>query len=343
MKTTKKITICDIADKLSISPSTVSRAFHPKERSRISNETRQRIYRTAKRMGYQPNRIARALSRGGTDTIGVIVPYSLHLSQSHYYSSVITESVVALDETAFDVKVHVLHDDDEIPALSDLLMTLAVDGIVLVGMSDSMHIPADDRKNIPAIMLNCYHDDAFPSIDADNIQGGRLAAQYFIERGHTRTGMLAGPKDTVNARDRLRGFKNELKNNGIELPKEWCIHSDFSEAEGYQSMHRILGKDSYPSAVFCANDELAAGALRAISEYELQCPQDISLIGFDNAPFTQYTVPRLTTIAQPVRTMVRAVIDHLVTAIKTPQPAIRIAFPVHIIERESTATYSPAE
>ena len=314
--------------------STVSRALNPRTRGRLSAATCARIDRIAEELGYQPNRSARALSRGGSDTIALVIPASAHFAVSEYYARVILGATAALSEHGLDVKLHMLRGGEERGGFKQLARRLGVDGLLIVGLSLSQkfHLGADE-PGVPLVMINSYEEPRVTTVDADNTAGGELAAEYLLACGHRKLGVLAGPRDSFDALHRLYGFARRVREARVRVPSHWCIHSMFGEDEGADAMRRLVRQRARPTAVFCANDELALGALQALREASLRCPEDVSVIGFDNFQASQHAQPPLTTIAQPLEKIVQTAAAQLVALLKGPQPAMRVLLPVELVER----------
>ena len=333
-----KITIHDIAREAKVSASTVSRSFDIANKHRISEKTRKHIYKIADKYGYQPNKIARALSRGGTDTIALVFTETEKSTESEYYAHVIMGAVAALRNYNYDLKIHTLRDEDPCQEFSELLAKFTVDGMIITGIYNRMRFgqPRVD-KSIPVVLLNGYEIPSAIRIDADNISGGRLAAEHFLELNHVNIGMLSGPQDCRDALDRKHGFKTRLAEAGLKLRKDWFLSCDYSEQAGHDAAISILKKSDKPTALFCANDEIALGSLCAIRECKLKCPEDISLIGFDNFSAAQHTTPPLTTIEQPVDTMVGEAVEYLMKLINNSATSKRVVFPVELVKRESVS------
>lgn len=337
--TTKKATIYDIARAAHLAASTVSRALDPARQHRISDQTRKHIAQIAAQLGYHPNRIARALSRGGTDTIAIVLPANTHFMENEYYSRVVMDSVHHLAASRVDLKVHALSVAEGSEELARLHQRLSADGIIAVGLPTADHFKISRQaKELPAILFNSYEDPALASVDADNVQGGRLAAEYFIARGHTRLGMLAGPPDSKNALDRQHGYRTALRAAGLPVRAAWFIPCLYGARQGFDAAQVLCARTQRPTAVFCANDDIASGALRAFHERGLRCPRDISVIGFDDFLVARYTTPQLTTIAQPIAEMVRVAIQHILEMMRHGAPVVRMVVPVRLVERASVGT-----
>lgn len=329
-------TICDIARRAGVAVSTVSRALNPRTRGRISAATCARIDHIAQELGYQPNRSARALSRGGSDTIAVVVPASAHFAISEYYARVVLGATAALADFGLDVKLHLLRRGEAAQGYTRLARRLGVDGLLIAGVAMEDRFGSDEEApQVPVVMINSYEDPRVTTVDADNVAGGALAAEYLLARGHRRIGVLAGPEDSFDALHRVFGFARRLREARVSVPAKWSVHSMFGEDEGAEAMRRVLRHAERPTAVFCTNDELALGALRALREARLRCPDDVSLIGFDNFLASQHAQPPLTTIAQPLDKIVQTAVGHLVGLLKEPRPVMRVLLPVTLVERAS--------
>ncbi len=334
----RRVTIYDIARAAKLAASTVSRALDPAHHERVSDATRARIASIAARLGYQPNRTARALSRGGTDTIAILLPANTRYMDHEYYSRVVMAAVQLLADSHMDLKVHALSPTETRGSLLHLRNALAVDGMIAVGLPTADRFtlsPAEDTP--PTILLNSYRDDRLASVDADNAMGGRLAAELFIARGHTQLGMLTGPTDSQNALDRQRGYRDALRAAGLAVRPHWFVPCLYGFEEGFEAAQHLCARRRLPTAVFCANDAIASGALRAFHARGVRCPQDISIIGFDDFLPARYAAPPLTTIAQPVTAMVQAAVQQVLVMLRRATPAVRITVPVHMVERASVA------
>jgi len=334
--TTKKATIYDIARAAHMAASTVSRALDTERPHRISDKTRKHINHIAAQLGYQPNRVARALSCGGTDTIAIVLPANTQFMENEYYSRVVMDSVQLLAASRVDLKVHALALAEGREELAHLHQRLAADGIIAVGLPTADHFKvARHAKPLPAILFNSYEDPALASVDADNVQGGRMAAEYFIARGHTRLGMLTGPHDSKNALDRQQGYRAALLAAGLPVHAAWFVLCLFGAAHGFDAAQSLCARAQRPTAVFCANDDIACGALRAFHAHGLRCPHDISIIGFDDFMVARHTTPQLTSIAQPIAEMARLAIQHILEMTRHGAPVVRMVVPVRLVERAS--------
>jgi len=336
MKNNKILLMRDVAKEAGVAPATVSRAFNSRLTHLVKEKTRKKIFQTAKKLNYQPNRFARALGGGQTGTIALIFPPTLHFVESVYDIRVIVHTVQALQKYGVDLKVHFLEKQEVGANVAGLRHRLAVDGLIFAGhpLQNKVNI-SDSEEGKHVIFLNSYKEINVFSIDADNLNGGALAAKCFIQNGHTNLGMLCGRKDSQNAVDRTQGYRRQIESDNIRLREEWFITCDYGIKDGYEAVLSLVKRKLRPTALFCASDEIALGALSAIKDSGLNCPKDVSIIGFDNSTAIKHTSPPLTSIDQPVYQMARAAVECLLKETANKEPGTSMIFPVKLIERES--------
>ncbi|HEX2324350.1 MAG TPA: substrate-binding domain-containing protein, partial [Chloroflexota bacterium] len=189
---------------------------------------------------------------------------------------------------------------------------------------------------------------AMDVLEADHLGGGRLATAHLLDLGHRRLACLAGPAGHRHAQARLQGFREALRGAGLADPL--VAHGDFDYASGAAIAARwcALPPEERPTGIVCGNDAMAIGALGAIAGSGLRVPRDVSVTGYDDLPQAPYTVPPLTTVAQPVGELARAAVERLLARIEQPQgaqqraqqgapPAAHTIFPVRLVVRASTA------
>jgi DNA-binding LacI/PurR family transcriptional regulator len=194
------------------------------------------------------------------------------------------------------------------------------------------------RKAIPMIDLDRRSGlKDVDTIELDNALGAQLAADHLLSLGHTRIAMISGPRHLSNSRNRLHGFRRALREAGAQLPKEYIEFGDFREASGRRSAEKLLSLEKRPTALFVANNEMTAGALSALRERNIRIPDEISLVGFDDARWAQFSDPPLTIVAQPTSAMGKRSAELLLARIQKEKGTATEIFPPELVVRGSTA------
>lgn len=293
-------TIYDIARRLGIAPSTVSRAMSGT--GYVSAGLRERIVQTAKEMKYHPNQLARGLSRKQSLTIGLAVPDIAN----PFFAAMSRAVEDVANKNDYNV---ILCNTDGDPvkekAYVQLLRSKKVDGVVFVsarGVKKNV-MPLLD-EGIPVVISDRKMPVKADHVYVDNVQGGYLICKHVLSEGHRLIGLVTSPKYISSGIDKLAGCKKALAEHGIELDERYiCKDREFTQQAGYRMTKRLLRLSRPPTAVMCWNDILAVGAIQAMNEESIKIPQDIALTGYDDSFFAAFTHPGLTTVSQPVYEM----------------------------------------
>jgi LacI family transcriptional regulator len=329
------VTSKDIARKLKISQSTVSRALRGDPR--VAADTMARVLEAARQMNYTPNLAARSLITRKTATVGVVVSditnpfYPELLDILHNELALAGYRTILFNErTDAIVEQHV----------GDLVNGAAVDGLIYVSATLGTPLPGHRARDIPAVLVNRYIDSApVDTVVSDNHRGGRLVAEAMVELGHRRIAIITGPENTTTSRDRERGFREELEAFGVQFDETLRRVGQFSHHSGYQWCLDLLAAEARPTAVFAANDVIAFGALDAARRVGVKVPSELSIVGFDDIDMAGWEGFNLTTVRQPLEEMGRAaaklLIDRIVSEGEAP-PRRRV-FPVGLVRRETLA------
>ena len=278
-----------------VSPSTVSRILN--NTAKVSDSKKKTVLRVIEETGFRPNLAARTLAGGRAMSIGVLTQYI----DSPFYGEAIRgieEVLASEDYTALFVSGR--GDRElEIERLN-MLMERNIDGLIVLSSTLEDHELEALAKELPVVLTGrATLNQKLTSIGFDNLGGGALALGHLGELGHEAIAVIDGPDDP-DAKLRMDGIRVECSQRRIDLDPELIEVGDFNELGGYQAMVRLLDKPKEFSAVIALNDQMAYGAMLALSEAGLDIPGDISLLGFDDLPHSAYTVPPLTTISQPV-------------------------------------------
>jgi LacI family transcriptional regulator len=336
-----RLTIREIAHEAGVSTATVSRVMNNPER--VSAETRDSVRAVIERRRYVSHGIAMSLASARSFTIGLIIPT---ITNSIYASS-----TQAIQRVAHGAGYTVLLGVSEfLPELEEelirSLLKRRVDGLILTGgeRPGSLYdvIEANGVHYVVTWKL-LGERVARPSVSFDNYRAGRVAMDHLIALGHRRIALICG-RTPVNdrARERRRAYEDALQDLGEPLDPALIHEGDFELDAGRTAMRLLLKAAPPPTAVFCANDIQAIGALFECAEAGIVVPADISLIGFDDLPVAQYTRPQLTTIRVPARQMGELAATRLIQAIKTGTPPETEELPIELIVRGTTAPVSPA-
>ncbi len=311
----KHTTIIDIAKRLQISPSTVSRALsdHPD----IREETKEKVKRIAQELRYSPNPIAQSLKSSRTTTIGVIVPEIKH----DFFSSAISGIEEVAYQSGYTILLCQSNENFEREVVNtNALMHHRVAGVVV---SISQNTKSGDhfqdllRRRIPLVFFDRVCEDVVASkVVIDDYRSAFDAVTYLIGRGYRKIAHFAGPKELEICKKRLSGYVEALKKAQFPVPNEFIRYGGLHEQDGYNSMDCMLKHDKVPDAVFSVNDPVAIGAFQRIKEVGLKIPDDIALIGFSNNRITGLIDPQLTTVDQPSFEMGKKAAQLLIDAIE---------------------------
>ncbi|WP_438864706.1 LacI family DNA-binding transcriptional regulator [Neptunicella sp.] len=290
-------TIYEVSKLAGVSLATVSRVTNGI--SSVSEKTRQKVLDAMDELNYRPNSIAQSLASNKTDTIGYVVP-ELHGS---FFGSMMSGSDKVLRSAGKHMFIAPGHSNekDEKEAI-EVLLGRRCDALILhlEAISDDYLIDLA-KENVPFVVVNRYIESISENcISMDNRLGGYLATQELIKHGHRSIAYIAGSLWKADARERLEGHKKALQEANIPYDDSLMYEGDFQGHAGEEGIRALFKQGKPFTAVACANDEMASGAINAIREENLNIPEDISVVGFDNVEYSNYLTPKLTTIHYPM-------------------------------------------
>lgn len=329
-------TIIDIAKRLKISASTVSRALsdHPD----IKKETKEQIKRIAKELHYSPNPIARSLKNSRTTTIGVIVPEIKH----DFFSSAISGIEDVAYKAGYTIILCQSNESFEREVVNtNVLMHHRVAGVIVSisqNTKSGQHFQDLLNRKIPLVFFDRVCDDVIASkVVIDDYKSAFDAVTYLIGKGYRRIAHLAGTRELDICKKRWSGYVDALNQAQIPLCNEFVRYGGLHEQDGYDSMDSLLRENKIPDAIFAVNDPVAIGAFQRIKEAGLKIPHDIAIIGFSNNKITTLVDPPLTTVDQPSFEMGRKAAEILISTIedKTIEPKT-VVLDAKLIVRGST-------
>ncbi|MFJ9896463.1 LacI family DNA-binding transcriptional regulator [Streptomyces sp. NPDC091280] len=325
----------DVARLAGVSQKTVSRVFNDEQY--VSAEVRRRVLEAAEELGYRRNSAARALASGRTRSIGVVTLGTALYGPASLLMGV--ERVVRDTGYALRVVNTVEGDPAGMAGAVDSLLDQGVDGIVVSEPIEEEGEGVSARVGVPVLVLGAPSPVSAPLVltagDGADLMA-RTATEHLLELGHMTVHHLAGPQRWYAARDRLDGWRATLTAHGRAVPPP--VEGDWSAASGYRAGRR-LAEDGGVTAVFAANDDMAIGLVRALTEAGLRVPGDVSVVGFDDIPVAAYVTPPLTTVRQPFDAVAQEGLKRLVHAIENPDaaPLPSSPPPVDLVVRTSTA------
>jgi DNA-binding LacI/PurR family transcriptional regulator len=336
-----KVTLQDIADVVGVSRMTVSNAFSRPEK--LSEALRTTILETATHLGYGgPDPSARALARGRAGTVGLLLTDTLGDAFRDPVSAEFLVSVGdALAERSLALTLVSTAGDD--PPLG---RNLPMDGaIVYVCDPTRVDLGWLRRRGTPVVTVDQLPTPGVPAVNVDDAAGARAAAQHLLDLGHRRVGLvnLAGEGSAQNqpAAQRGLGWREVLSTAGVD-PVE--VRARFRPAtEAYHVVHELLEGPDHPTALLCFSDAFAAQAVRAAADLDLRVPDDLSVVGFDDADFAPTFRPALTTVRQQVGDKARAAVAALTTMLEDGEPESRVVLSTELVVRESTGRAPAAE
>jgi LacI family transcriptional regulator, repressor for deo operon, udp, cdd, tsx, nupC, and nupG len=288
-------TLKDVARELGLSVATVSRALAKPEMLRPA--TAARVREVVDRLGYRPNFAAQNLKKGTTGIIYVVVP-----SLSPFFLEVFRGAERAALERGYSVVMgHTDRRPDREGEFFDKVSCGQGDGILLVSTVEAVTAVNHKRKLPPIVaVLNTVENQDFPTVRIDHVKGAIEAVNHLMALGHRRIAHITGPARSPVAIHRREGYLAALSAAGINSGEENCVPGEFTIASGETAMASLLARPKRPTAVFCANDEIAIGAIRTIKAAGLRVPQDVSVVGFDDQHISSIYDPPLTTVHLPI-------------------------------------------
>jgi LacI family transcriptional regulator len=293
------ITIKDIARIINVSHTTVSRALN--DSPLISESTKKKVRKIAEKYNYRPNVNARSLVLAKSYNIGLFFTTLKKGTSASFFLDAV-RGVNGIIRDNYSLSVEGLDDFQDFNKISPRYF----DGIILMSQStrDDDLIKHVIKNNIPFVLLNRESDIGnVTTILADDSVGAYKATNFLVQHGHRRIGIIEGRSEFKTSHRRKEGYMRALEENRIPYNPDWSVNGNYDLEGGYKAMHLLLKKPEIPTGIFCLNDDMAVGAMKAIFESGLKIPQDISLIGFDDSIFASYLTPSLTSVSRPIEKM----------------------------------------
>jgi DNA-binding LacI/PurR family transcriptional regulator len=336
-----KITIKDVARVAGVSTQTVSRVLN--KRLDVSRETRTRVQTVIASLGYSPNVFARNLSRGRSNTLGVI-GYGLVYFGS---SSVLTGIESKANELGFSLTLSLIDrvEPTRVERILYDLLSRRVEGIIwaVPGDVNSLDWLTEKFSNVqtPLVYINKGANGSDHVTSLHNRLGGRLASEHLLQQGYKKVGIITGPANWWEAQERLNGWREVVTEAGYSDIDSLIVEGDWNAPSGDVGLHTLIDQNPDMDAVFSSNDQMALGALQAARRLGLNVPEDLGIVGFDDIPEAAYFYPPLTTVRQDTRKLGAMAVERINTLIQaqyegeTIEPGISWLEPRLIIRQSS--------
>ena len=334
------VSIKEVARLAGVSIATVSRCINNPEK--VTEKTRLKVQDAIRQTGYSPNRLAQSFRRGRTQIVMVVMP-----SVGDPFFTAVMHGIrtaakakgysVVIEETQLNTMTA-----DEIGAM---LVSNQTDGIILLASMSPFGnevLSAKSKRRLP-IVIGCETVSPeladFPSVHIDNIAAAKEATHYLISQGHQRIAMVCGQASSLLTKDREFGYRAVMKQAGLPIEDGWVVDGDLTIAGARKATRSLMNHGSRPTAIFCANDEMAIGCIHEIKSAGLRVPRDISVIGFDDIRYAEVTDPPLTTISQPAEEIGERVMYRLCRRIEAGKGATSLPeiVPHKLVIRQSVA------
>jgi LacI family transcriptional regulator len=333
------ITLSDIAKDLKVSVVTVSKVL--RNQGRISARTRNRVLKRAKELDYRPNLVARSLVTRRTYTIGLLLPDFTH----PFFAEIAKTIAETVRPRGYHVIISYFEEDPALERVeADSLLSRRVDGLILASSQSPERLDLFEQlqsRKLPFVLIDRPIDGVRASfVGVDNHAIGRLATAHLIERGCRRIAHLRGPKIGL-ASKRLDGYRDSLKKHRLKAAANYVVEAGFHDYTGYEAMKQLLKEKPAPDGVFCYNDPVAIGAMRAILEAGLKVPEDVAVVGAGNVHYSDALAVPLTTIDQKAREIGARAAELLLEqmAAKQPMKPREILLVPELVARKSTQRF----
>ena len=331
--------MADVARLAGVSTATVSRYLNDPET--VKEHTRNKVKNAISQTHYSPNILARNFRRGSTSLIAVMLPRI----GDPFFTEVMAGITKVAKEKHYSILVkEIPFRESRIDEISDMIISKQLDGVILLAATSPFkkHDSHSASEQLPPIVLACENVtpglEQLPSVRIDNIAAARDATGYLIGLGHKKIGFIFGKSTSTLTLGRERGYRKAMQESNLHINKDWVQEGNLTLDGAREATRNLLRAQPRPTAIFCANDEMAIAALHEIKFAGLKVPQDISLMGFDDIRYAEVMDPPLTTIAQPAAMIGEKIMSKLYNTIEgrtTNPPHETVAHT--LVVRKSTA------
>lgn len=336
-------TLRDVARAAGVHPGTASRALNDETRSLVRAETVERILAVADELGYKPNFLARSFKTRRTHSVGIVIP---DISNPLFPPMVRGLEDRLFDEGYVTLLANTGGDAGRQRQIFQSMVDRSVDGVVLATASrKDDDLASFGAHGIPIVLINrVVEDNTYASVSVDDAVGVRMAVDHLRSLGHVRIGHVAGPLTMSTGHARYEGYLSAMAASGAPTDPDLVAFAErFSVGEGERCAAALLDRDHRPSAVVAGNDLLALGTVSAAERAGLRCPEDLSIVGFNDMPFVDRLHPPLTTVRIPQYGLGVRAADILLESLRDRRGPVRVVvLAPELVVRGSTAAPAPA-
>ena len=328
----------DVAKLAGVSRTTVSFVLNDVPGVKITDETRQRVFRAARELNYYPTAAARSLASGKTHRIGLILGEGQERLAADAFLPAFLQGVTAsVHRRGYLLMIQLAEDVPSQEAYARLIREQQVDGLILSGPRlDDPLLPQLAEEKFPLIFHGRPNGHQFPCVDVDNEVGGLRAAHHLLVLGHRRVGFISNaPLSYSGAQERFLGYKQALADHGIPPDPDLVQTAAFLPEAGRAAMEQLLSLPERPTAVFCASDVVALGAMSAVHSAGLVIPDDVAIVGFDDIFLAAHAQPPLTTVRVPAYGLGWTAAEVLIACIEGDEAASSVVLETELVIRES--------
>ncbi|MGA2641288.1 MAG: LacI family DNA-binding transcriptional regulator [Spirochaetia bacterium] len=328
----------DVADKAGVSLTTVSFIMNDKSQAAIPDETRQRVMKAVRDLGYVRNAAGRRLGSGKSHTLGFVLPSPEHVRTDAFVPQFLFSFNEVCHRHHFNLLVHAVGSPARPDAYVDLVTANEIDGLFIVN-------PREDDRQIDALLDSGFPVVADPisshpracGVGIDNRAAARTAVRHLLEQGHRRIACVNyGPARFLSVAARCEGYRQALEEAGVAYDESLVAWADFSHESGWAAASSLLDHGAAPTAIFAGNDTVAIGVLTALKERGVRVPQDVALASIDDIPAARFMNPSLTTVRVPANDFGRLAGEMLIKLVygERPDPP-HVILPTELMVRES--------
>lgn len=330
-----KPTIATVAKSLGVSVMTVSRVLN--EKPGVAAATRERVLNAIGELGYTVNSAARNLRRGSTDAISLVLPNIW----SGYMSEVTRGVAMVLAEAGYNVVIYTTQMGGDRDQIYDFVLGQSDDGILMIapGLSENRVRNLRHQRRPCVVIEPCPSDLGLPCVAVASRQGAALAVEHLLGLGHRQIGFIGGSPEVLFNVERLHGYQDGLLKGGLDWNPALVKRGDLTHESGAVAVREWLAAGQLPPAIFAANDDMALGAIEALTAAKQSVPEAVSVVGFDDVPMASQMHPGLTTVSHPIVEIGRRAAELLLAQINGQAPVQSyLELPTQLIVRGSTGS-----